>query len=247
MQLSRPFRLVGKHRWHESTGSGRPIGRLAQFVRHSADVFFDPEREVSGITETALAGDVADAIVGLLKQEGGLLQARLRDALHDRYAGVAVESSAEGAAVVLEFCGNALGGEIGIGQAFLDEMANLAGERRDGLWRESVDDVVLEVDCGFAGTAAAGDGLVLKRRDKALDFVNGRGAIGEDAGAQSEHVGELLTKWAVGAEPAHFADRSDGPECVGDAGHVDRDVAGTKGQSAAPDLDGGLAGDHPFD
>jgi hypothetical protein len=89
--------------------------------------------------------------------------------------------------------------------------------------------------------------LVFEGCDQAFDFADRRGAVGEDTGAQAEHVGKLFAERAVSAEPAHFADRSDGPEGVRDAGHVDSDIAGTKGQSAATNLDGGFTGDHPFD
>jgi len=126
-------------------------------------------------------------------------------------------------------------------------MANLPPERGDRLRRHSLDDFVLEMDCRFAGVATAGEGLVFEGFDQAVDFSDGWGAVGEDAGAQAEHVGELLAEWAVGAEPAHFAGRGDGPEFVGYAGHVDGDVARAEGQSSAADADGGLAGNYPFD
>ena len=79
-------------------------------MRGFADVFFNPKREIARIAEAAFAGDVADALVGLLQQQGGFLQARLRDAVHDGHAGVEVKSPAQGAAIVFEFFRDFLGG-----------------------------------------------------------------------------------------------------------------------------------------
>lgn len=220
---------------------------VAEFAGGSAGVFFEPAGEVGGVAEAAFSGDVGDSVVGAGEEHLGFLESGLGDGVDEGDAGVAVEEAGEGAAVVVELLGQRTGGQVGVGEAFTDEVADLLDDGvglGDG---EMGGDVVETFDGEERGLAVAVGGLVVEGFDHGVDAGEGRGPVGEDAGAEAGGVDEGFGLGAVDGEPAHFGAGLGAPEGVGVGGEVDGDLAGEDGEAAAFEAHEGLAGDDPLD
>ena len=105
-------------------------------------MFANPPAEIGCLAEAALFRDGGD-LIGSVPQKGlGFLQADVGEVFDDGHAGLSVEESAEGAAMIAEFRGDAFGGEIGVGEFLFDDVACALDKRRDARRADGVGDVV---------------------------------------------------------------------------------------------------------
>ena len=120
-----------------------------------------------------------------------------------------------------------------IGEAFLNEMANLPQHRRNLRGGQFTHQIIHQLNRHHARMLPAGEGLIGQRFDHPVNSRNRWRASGIDAGAHAQQVCELLGKRAVDRKPTHLRHGRCHPERVRHGWDVDRQLARAEGVLSA--------------